>query len=216
MKNPETEKQLFKDIFDKKHQLSSQEETIRRLELASNIENTLNQNKLELNQLTIIIQESGKLLQLFEQGEQEFSEDAKKLLQYIASKSIYSKQRFDSLLERSIKSVYKYLFDSRNYEVKPSLEEWQQSKYSDTVFPAFNLKENREIVIVIRPSDDDKIIFNEDTELEALDNTAYELWTDNEYGKVRLITLGDLLKTTGITSIPLKNIFSRAKEEDRK
>ena len=58
---------------------------------------------------------------------------------------------------------------------------------------------------LIRPSDLQKIIFYYEEELEALDDYEYQLWTDNGE-KQSMITLGDLLKTTGISKIPLKKI----------
>lgn len=205
LKNPDRAKPLFKDIFDKKYQLSTQEETIRRLELAANVESTMNKNNLELAQLDIVIKESARLLQMFEDGEIKLSEEAKKLFQHISLKSIYSKERLDYLIERSIVNIYNNLSINPLYTIKASLEEWQLSKHSTTVFPA--VKDNKMINIVIRPSDDNKIIFYEDAELEALDDTTCELWTDDGAGTVRMITLGDLIKTTGMTSIPLKKVF---------
>lgn len=67
-------------------------------------------------------------------------------------------------------------------------------------------KNSREIHIIVRPSDNSKIIFYEDTEFEALDECESELWTDDGNGNVMIVTMGDLLKTTGITMIPLKKI----------
>ena len=91
------------------------------------------------------------------------------------------------------------------YKIPEHIEDWKKNKLSSTVFTAE--KDEKEIQIVIRPSDGAKIIFYEDTEFEALDDSECELWTDNGMGKVMMITLGDLLKTTGVTSIPLKKII---------
>lgn len=205
LKNSDRAKPLFKDIFDKKYQLSTQEETIRRLELAANVESTMNKNNLELAQLDVVIKESARLLQMFEDGEITLSEESKKLFQHISSKSIYSKQILDDMIKRSIRNVYDYLSKNSLYTIKLSLEEWEECHHSTTVFPA--IKDDKKINILIRPSDGNKIIFYEDAELEALDDTACELWTDDGAGTVRMVTLGDLIKTTGVTSIPLKKVF---------
>lgn len=109
------------------------------------------------------------------------------------------------MIKRSIRNVYNYLSKNPLYTIKLSLEEWELSHYSTNIFPA--IKDDKKINILIRPSDGNKIIFYEDAELEALDDTACELWTDDGVGTVRMITLGDLIKTTGITSIPLKKVF---------
>ncbi|MBR8665888.1 hypothetical protein KEG25_21060 [Bacillus paralicheniformis] len=205
LKNADLAKPLFKDIYDKQHLLSSPEETIRRLEIASSVESAMNENNIELEQLSIVLKESGRLLQMFENGEIPLSEDAKELFQHISSKSLYAKEKLDYLIERSICSVHKELVDNSLYSIEESLEEWKQNKYSTTVFKA--RKANKDIRIVIRPSDGDKIIFYEYAETEALDDTDYELWTDNGEGIVRMVTLGDLIKTTGISVIPLRKIL---------
>ena len=205
LKNPALAKPLFKDIYDKQHLLSSPEETIRRLEIASSVESAMNENNIELEQLSIVLKESGRLLQMFEDGEISLSDDAKKLFQHISSKSLYAKEKLDYLIDRSISNVYEELVDNSLYSVEESLEKWKQNKYSTTVFKAS--KEVKDIRIVIRPSDGDKIIFYEDAEIEALDDTDYELWTDNGEGIVRMITLGDLIKTTGISVIPFRKIL---------
>ncbi len=205
LKNPKLGRELFKDIYDMQHLLSSPGETIRRLELANTIESSMSKNNIEVEQLQIILNESGKLLQMFEDGRIQLSDDAKQLFNHISSKSIYAKERLESLINRSIKNVYNELLQNPLYVVDNTLEKWKESSYSRTVFRAE--KEDREIRIVIRPSDDNKIIFYEDTELEALDDTDYELWTDDGNGMIRMITLGDLIKTTGISVIPLSKVI---------
>ena len=67
-----------------------------------------------------------------------------------------------------------------------------------------------DLLIVIRPIDEEKIIFYEEQELSALDSNEYELWTDDGQN-VKELTLGDILKTTNITTIPLRNIFGENK-----
>ena len=136
LKYPDRAKPLFKDIFDKKYQLSTQEEKIRRLELAANVESTMNKNNLELAQLDIVIKESARLLRMFEDGEIMLSEEAKRLFQHISLKSIYSKERLDYLIKRSIENIYNEISRNPLYTIKASLEEWEQSRYSTTVFPA--------------------------------------------------------------------------------
>jgi len=116
----------------------------------------------------------------------------------------YSFDYYQQIIERAIKNVFKYLKKTRKYEISDSLEDWKETSYSPTVFLA--KKDGLEIRIVVRPSDDDKIIFYYEQEVAAVDDTAYELWTDNGQGNTRMITLGDIIKTTGISVIPLKNL----------
>lgn len=96
--------------------------------------------------------------------------------------------------------------ETGRYIIPEKLEEWKETSYSKTVFWA--KKNGTDIRIVVRPSDDDKIIFFYEQEVAAMDDTNYELWSDNNDGNTRIITLGDIIKTTGISVIPLKNLNS--------
>jgi len=204
MKNQDIAKSLFNDIYEKQHQLSSIEENIRRFSLATTIEEDMRKHNMDLEQLRALIERGGELLRLSEEGKLSLAPEVQKLFHHIITKSQYSAERYQSLKNRSIKNIYKYLSSNHQYSLDATLEEWIQNRYSETVFQAE--KNGKHILIIIRPSDDNKIIFYEEPELEALDNTNCELWTDN--GRVvKMVTLGDILKTTGITEIPLKNIF---------
>ena len=203
--NASMAKHLFVDIYEKQHLLTQPEETIRRLKLANQVEDILNSNNIEFCQLVEIVNQSGRLLSMLEHGKMEISPEIKKLLEHISIPSLYSKEKFEEMLERSITNVHKELSKNPLYKVPNDIDEWKKNKLSSTVFPVE--KGENEIQIVIRPSDGLKIIFYEDAEFEALDDCECELWTDNGKGKVMMITLGDLLKTTGITSIPLKKII---------
>lgn len=132
---------------------------------------------------------------------------------HINSKSIYAKEKIDQLIERSVKNVYKFLKKNERYTVPDTLEQWSEKKISKTIFTALKDSETDKL-IVIRPSDGDKIIFYEEQELSALDSNEYELWTDNGIdGQIRQITLGDILKTTKINTIPLKNLFEEKQND---
>ena len=113
------------------------------------------------------------------------------------------RKHFEALLARSVSNVYNYLKKSPQYSLPTTLEEWQANQYTETIFPI--KKNEKELTIVIRPTDGDQIIFYGEGELEVLDSTEYELWTDNGTEQ-KIITLGDLLKTTGITKIPLRKL----------
>ena len=132
---------------------------------------------------------------------------------HINSKSIYAKEKIDQLIERSVKNVYKFLKKNERYTVPDTLEQWSEKKISKTIFTALKDSETDKL-IVIRPSDGDKIIFYEEQELSALDSNEYELWTDNGIdGQIRQITLRDILKTTSINTIPLKNLFEEKQND---
>ena len=122
-------------------------------------------------------------------------------------KSIHSPEYARSvqeMIKRSTKRVYQELSTNSRYTVPASFEIWESESLSSTVFKAE--KDKEQIIVVVRPSDGDKIIFYEDTEISALSSENFELWTDNG-SEVVSVTLGDLLRTTNITVIPLRNLF---------
>lgn len=205
LNNANEAKILFADVYEKQHLLTQPEETIRRLKLANQVEDIMNKNNIDFSQLTDIVDKSGQLLSMIAQGKLDISPEIKQLLEHISYSNYYSKEKFDKMLERSIINVHKELLNNPLYKIPEHIEDWKKNKLSSTVFTAE--KDEKEIQIVIRPSDGAKIIFYEDTEFEALDDCECELWTDNGMGKVMMITLGDLLKITGVTSIPLKKII---------
>ncbi len=203
-KNKEEAKALFNDTYDRRHLLSNNEETLRRLEFADTVESTMNKYGINQEQINILLDNSALLLNMLETGEQSLSKEVLQSFQHSSSKSIYAKEKIELLIDRSISNVYDYLNKSSKYTVDSSLELWKANQYSKTVFQAN--RDDRVLRIVIRPSDDEKIIFYEDAEIEALDDNRYELWTDDGKGFIREITLRDIIKTTGLTAIPLKKL----------
>lgn len=203
-KNSEKAKVIFCDIYEKQHLLTKPEETIRRLKLANDIEELMKKQNIDFASLSEIVDKSVSLAKEIG-SEDELSEEIKEMLKHISKGTIWASEYFRKIMERTIRNVYEALSKNRFYEVADSFEEWEKTKLSDTVYWA--KKDGREIQIIIRPSDNSKIIFYEDQEFEALDDHESELWTDDGCGHVFAITLGDLLKTTGITQIPLKKII---------
>lgn len=130
------------------------------------------------------------------------------IIKKLIHESIPDKQyaiKVQSMINRSIENVFDYLSRNRKYELPASLQEWLNSKLSNTVFKA--KRDGEDVFIVIRPSDGDKIIFYHETETSTLSSDHVELWTDNGT-EVMKITLGDLLMKTNINVIPLKNLYS--------
>ncbi|MEB2589539.1 hypothetical protein SOP87_28235, partial [Bacillus cereus] len=176
----------------------SPEENLRRYKIAEKIE----ENNIKYEELDEIINNRDKVIEIINNSELS-KEDIINQLKHVVTSSQEMKQYVEDLLYRSIGNIFKYLSSLKEYTLSATLEEWMNEKYSETVFPA-KYKGN-DIRIVIRPSDYQKIIFYYDEELEALDDYAYQLWTDDGE-KQGMVTLGDLLKTTGISKIPLTKI----------
>lgn len=131
-------------------------------------------------------------------------EEVSKKFLHSSKNNRFSYQYYEKIMNRAIQQVFYYLKETGRYEMSDTLEKWRETSYSKTVFLA--KKNGVDIRIVVRPSDDDKIIFYYEQEVAAIDDTNYELWTDNGDGNTRMITLGDIIKTTGISVIPLKNL----------
>lgn len=197
-------KRWFADIYEKQHLLTKPEETVRRLKLANDVEDIMKRNGIDFNILNEIVNRSGQLLQIIENGDERVSLELRELLRHISQRNPISAEYFNKIMSRSIINVHAELVKNPFYDVDNDLDVWKKNSLSSTVFAA--KKNGRDIHIIVRPSDNSKIIFYEDTELEALDECESELWTDDGNGNVMIVTIGDLLKTTGITMIPLRKI----------
>lgn len=141
---------------------------------------------------------------------EELSEEQAQQLKHTIKNSFYAKQKVNKLINRSVQNVYNHLSQNPRYQVPNTFEEWNSKKLSTTVFKAWRNDKKIDLLIVIRPIDEERIIFYEEQELSALDSNEYELWTDDGQN-VKELTLGDILKTTNITTIPLRNIFGENK-----
>ncbi|WBX81499.1 hypothetical protein PD280_07310 [Virgibacillus salarius] len=187
----------FPKVFPKRMLVSSTKETLRRMAIAEKVE----RNGIDLDEYLSNQQKIKDILENTNLG----TEEIRKLLKHVVTSTPEMREYFETLLQRSVENVHNYLKRSNKYFVPETLKEWKDSSYSETIFPA--KKDEKEVTIIIRPTDNDQIIFYGEEELEVLDSGEYELWTDN--GKdvgCKQITLGELLKTTGITRIPLKKI----------
>ncbi len=198
-KNKELSAQLFPTLYNERSKLHSNSFS----EELNQIGDIITEKEISLTSLKQIVS-SDQLLATLIGDEENLGTEMIQKLSHIVSSTPYSGKIFESLIERSISDVYMEFVKNPNYEVPDTIEKWKSSQLSKTVFPV--KKESRELYVVIRPSDGDRIIFYEDQEIDVLSNATFELWTDNGTD-VRQITLGDILKTTQITEVPLKKLF---------
>lgn len=198
LKEPDLTEELFPKLLSKRMLLTSPEETLRRMAIAERFERSginidgLDELLLNHQQIKYILANPGLNI-----------EEIKDLLKHVVTSTPEMREYFEGLLTRSVSNVYNYLKELPRYELPTTLEEWRANQYTESIFPI--TKDDKDITLVIRPTDGDKIIFHGEGELEVLDSTEYELWTDNGTEQ-KIITLGDLLKTTGITKIPLRKL----------
>ncbi len=100
------------------------------------------------------------------------------------------------LISRAKKNIIEHLNNLPNYDCT-DLEE-----LANTVIGGVK-KDGLLIHIVIRPSDNKEVIVYYTSEKETLDYENAELWIDNGIDMPSHLTLGKILKTTGINKIPI-------------
>lgn len=161
---------------------------------------TITDKNLSIEAITSILSNQ-ELINALSNGETNVTQELLKRLKHIPSQSVFSYQKVEQLIERSIENVYEYLYENKLYDMPTTLDLWKADCISKTIFKTS--KEGRAIYVVIRPSDEDKVLFYYDEEMSVLDSNDYELWIDNGTN-VQLLTLGEILKTAEINMIPLK------------
>lgn len=100
------------------------------------------------------------------------------------------------LISRAKTNVIEYLKNLPDYDCS-ELEE-----LATTVIGGIK-KDGLMINVVVRPSDNGEVIIYYNSEKDTLDYANAELWIDNGKDKPRHLTLGRILKTTGINRIPV-------------
>ncbi|EEK59006.1 hypothetical protein bcere0005_53880 [Bacillus cereus 172560W] len=198
LREPELSEKFLPKLLSKRMLLSSPEETLRRMTIAEKVE----RNGLDIEGLDELLNNQQQIKNILADPQLN-TEQIRELLKHVVTSTPEMRKHFEALLARSVLNVYNYLKKLPQYSLPATLEEWQAEKYTETIFPI--TKDQKELTIVIRPTDGDQIIFYGEEELEVLDSTEYELWTDNGIEQ-KIITLGDLLKTTGIIKIPLRKL----------
>ncbi|HIK19009.1 MAG TPA: ATP-binding protein [Leptolyngbyaceae cyanobacterium M33_DOE_097] len=101
-----------------------------------------------------------------------------------------------TLIKRTKNNVIKHLQSLEDYDCT-DVEE-----LATTVIGGIK-KDSLPIYIVVRPSDNGEVIIYYSSEKDTLDDPNSELWIDNGSEEPRRLTLGKVLKTTGINRIPV-------------
>jgi len=107
-----------------------------------------------------------------------------------------------NILNRSRINIVNFLHAHDDYEFdKDNLQ-----LIANTIFRVRKL--GQEIYIIARPSDFEQIILYYDTEIDLLDfDKDCELWVENGVDPIpKKITLGRILKLTGVNKIPLRSL----------
>lgn len=119
---------------------------------------------------------------------------------YHMSTHDYSRREYiESRIPRAVDNVIEYLKQLPEYDCT-NIDGIARSVISGIT------KNGNEITVVARPSDNDKVLIFYTSEFDVLEYVDAELWCEDGITPPKQITLGQLLKITGINRIPVKNI----------
>lgn len=179
-----------------KYKIDDYEKLERVLESGSLNNPQLNMEKLVLNEELLVqlgISSQEELDAAFGSGI--FSEN----FVHLSESSSYKFEFVQKLIERSINNVFTHLKSKSEYDFSELIE------LDKTIF--IIKKHNKEMYLIVRPSDYKQIILYYESEKDVLDyEKDWEIWVDNESDPPQKITFGKILKLTGINKIPLKRI----------
>lgn len=122
--------------------------------------------------------------------------DLASMFSHTSMPNVQSFLHVERLINRSIDNVISHLETLEQYDVSG------RQKLANTAFGGI-MKNGVEISVVIRPCDYGQVIVYYDSEKNYLDYENAELWIDNGLEVPRHLTLGRILKTTGIRKIPV-------------
>lgn len=99
-------------------------------------------------------------------------------------------------IERAKKNIIEFLKNHKDYDCS------DYEELAPTVIGGIK-KFGRSQPIVVRPSDNKQVIIYYDSEKDILDYESAELWIEDGRNDPKRLTLGKVLKSTGITRIPV-------------
>ena len=100
-------------------------------------------------------------------------------------------------MDYAIETIKNYLSHDKRYEIT----HWNASNSSDNNIIKGVLKEGKPIMILIRPTNGNKIIFHKEQEKNVLMDETSELWGCSNEDDIQLITFGKVLKWNNINQI---------------
>lgn len=210
-KNKETAQDIFGDLYLNKHRLYDDDEIAENIQLAEKLSELMEEFNIgDLSTLRHVLQANvnsreqitqDTLASLGVTSIEEF-EDALKDKDIAAQFTHSSNPTIEmflyaqSLIDRAKKNVIEYLSNLPDYDCS----EWEE--LATTVIGGIK-KDGLLIHVVIRPSDNGEVIVYYSSEKDSLDYVNAELWIDNGIDTPQHLTLGKILKTTGINRIPV-------------
>jgi len=116
------------------------------------------------------------------------------------STSEYKRLKYiERLITRAVDNIIEHLKKHPEYDCT------YYYKIADSIIGGIT-KNGNEITVVARPSDNDEVLIYYTSEFDVLEYVDAEFWYEDGINTPKQITLGQLLKKTGINRIPIKNI----------
>ncbi|WP_299243056.1 hypothetical protein [uncultured Aquimarina sp.] len=219
-KNTELAKSIFKTLYKRKHLLYNDDLIIENMKKAEELDiimeecdisdladlkailksNKVRNTEVTNNELDIhesITQDVLLSYGITSEGQlQEMMADVKFSNRFIHKKTSTPEMLnyVQKLISRSKRNVIEYLKTLGNYG-----EEWEDA--APTVINGE--KDKKPISIVVRPSDNREVYFFYTSERDTLEDSYSELWIEDGKNTPQNLTLGKILKKTGITKIVL-------------
>jgi len=103
------------------------------------------------------------------------------------------------LIDRAKENIKNYLVSLEAYDCT------DMEELASTIIAGIK-KKGVPITVVVRPSDFGQVLFYYSSEKDALDYENAELWVEDGKTEPKLLTLGKILKATGINRIPIKEL----------
>lgn len=162
-------------------------------ELRNILENYSDQKKIELTQEIL----AGLGISSVEELEKALEDkNLKAIFAHTSTPSVRMFVYAQSLIDRAKNNVLNHLKQLPQYDCS------EMEELARTVVGGIK-KDGLLIQVVIRPSDHGEVIVYYSSEKDTLDYGNAELWIDNGVEQPKHLTLGKILKTTGINRIPV-------------
>lgn len=215
-KNKEAAAKSFGELYSSKHRLYDDDEIAENIQKAEALSDLMGEFGIDdLSTLRQVLQ-ANKTQSLIEQREQITQEtlvslgvtSIEELEEALKDKDIAAQFTHTStptiemfkyvqgLISRAKTNVIKYLKTLPDYDCS------EMEELATTVIGGIK-KDGLMIHVVVRPSDNGEVIVYYSSEKDTLDYANAELWIDNGMDKPRHLTLGKILKITGINRIPV-------------
>jgi hypothetical protein len=228
-KDPEKSQKLFGELYLSKHKLYDDKEIVDNFQKVAAMNTLMENHGIEtMEDLEKVIKRGTAAIQTAQTESTQLDDEPKKEVtkELLASWGITSEAQYmimvgndvdnaifrhysrpdpalyaysHDIIARARKNVLAYLKTLPAYDCKNA------EGHADTVIGGIK-KEGRHIYVVVRPSDGQEVIFYYDAEYMALDEDNTELWVENGFDTPIFLTLGKILKGTGINRIPLAGI----------